>query len=162
MRHFGCPDCEAFLSLCITHVDINEDAPLRMPRLENEVHHRGLAMVVPNDVGSLRPNAVALPNECGRVLPTRHLRAFSWGTCAGRRMCQCHVKCSRWQDAMWPSHCTSCVCQCHALHPLAGDMWHSHCLALCCNIAILLYRWLRSCTSLSSTGAGAVIQHTTH
>jgi len=31
--HFGCPDCEASVNLCITNVDLNKDAPLRMPRL---------------------------------------------------------------------------------------------------------------------------------
>jgi len=31
MHYFGCPDCEACLNLCITNVDINEDAPHRLP-----------------------------------------------------------------------------------------------------------------------------------
>jgi hypothetical protein len=35
MRHFGCPDCDASRNLCITNVDLNEDAPLRMPSLRS-------------------------------------------------------------------------------------------------------------------------------
>ena len=33
--HFGCPECEASRNLRIANVDLNEDAPLRMPRMRS-------------------------------------------------------------------------------------------------------------------------------
>ena len=33
MHHFGCPECEASANLGVANVDLNKDAPLRVPRM---------------------------------------------------------------------------------------------------------------------------------